>query len=521
MTDQTDSSSPEEQVQNSALESSDQYNRAMELAQAGKYQEALDCMQEYLRSAGENAEVLNDTGAILHCLGRSDEAIEYFLKARSRQEQSTEIVWNLVEAYLATGRASQAMQLFDDMERMGVLNVDVMNRTANIFLDQNNKAGAIEVLLRSLRTWPNQEILQPMIEVIRSKRPKIAFFCSSDGKKFLDEVAEFTKQRFEMHIFEGQTENQIYDLMKWSDISWFESGTDLAVTGSKRPKVCKNVIRLQRYKADEQWTKQVNWANVDILVTVGNSFVRDALVHIVPEIESQTSVTTIPNSVNLENFVFTDRQRGKNIACLSNLRGQENPAFILQCMKKLHDIDPEYRLFFGGLPADEGLEQNLRHTVDDLGLGDIVFFETPVAGYKDICSWLEDKHYIVSTDIIESQGTALLEAMACGLKPVIHSFPGAGQMFQSEFLFEVPEEFCERIRSASYEPKRYRGFVEENYPLKNQLAKINSIFTQLEAEIDSQQTGTPMGNNSQKSNPERVELSSESPVPALEDNQTE
>ena len=478
---------------------SDYYQRGLELAEAGKYHEALGCIQEHLRTAPADAQALNDTGAILYCLGRSDEAINHFVKARTLQGNTAEIVWNLVEAYLAVGKANEAMQLFDDMGQMGILNADVLNRTANVFLDQGNKSDAIETLLRSLQISPNQEILTPMIEVIRSKRPKIAFFCGADGMTFLDEVAEFTKQRFEVRFFESQTEEDLYELMKWSDISWFEWCTDLAVMASKLPKVCKNIIRLHRYEAYRQWPQQVNWANIDILVTVGNSFVKDALIRRVPDLESRTSVATIPNGVNLEKFPFTDRQRGKNIAFLSGLRMVKNPAFVLQCMQKLHYIDPEYRLFFAGVFQDPVLEQYVKYMVDTLDLGDVVFFD---GWQEDVNSWLEDKHYIVSTSIIESQGMGLLEGMACGLKPVIHNFPGANQIFPSEFLFSISEEFCEQILSDTYEPQKYRRFVEENYLLKNQLSKINDIFTQLEAEIDSQQNG----------NPADVGLSTEFPV---------
>jgi hypothetical protein len=493
------------------------YERGLELAEAGQYQEALACMQEHLRMTGGNAQVLNDTGAILHCLGRSDEAIEHFVKALSQQEDSAEIVWNLVEAYIAVDKANEAMQLFDNMEQMGILNVDVLNRTANIFLGQNNKGNAIEILLRSLQNWPDQEILRPMIEVIRSKRPKIAFFCGGDGMGFLNEIIKFAKQRFQVQVFEEQTEEELYELMKWSDISWFEWCTNLAVIGSKQPKVCKNIIRLHRYEAYAQWPELVNWANIDILVTVGNSFVKDALVQKVPSLESQTSVVTIPSGVDLERFTFTERQRGKNIAFLSNLRTVKNPAFVLQCMQKLHYIAPGYRLFFGGISQNRLLEQYLKHMVDVLDLRDVVFFD---GWQEDVHSWLEDKHYIVSTSIIESQGMGLLESMACGLKPVIHNFPGADQIFPSEFLFNISEEFCEQILSDSYEPKRYRRFVEENYPLKNQLARINNIFTQFEGEIDSQQAESGLYNHSHNTNHEEIRLPAEFSVPSFENNLT-
>lgn len=500
------------QRQNNTFGNSNNYERGLEFAEAGNYQEALACMQEYLRKTPDDAQVLNDTGAILHCLGRSNEAIEHFIKARSLQSDSAEITWNLVEAYLATCRANEATQLFDDMQRMGILNVDVLNRTANIFLEQNNKGDAIETLLRSLRIWSNQEILQPMIEVIRSKRPKVAFFCGGDGMKFLSEIIEFIKQRFEVRLFKGQTEQELYELMKWSDISWFEWCTDLAVIGSRQPKVCKNIVRLHRYEAYEHWSQQVCWANIDILVTIGNSFVKDALLAMVPYLESRTLLANIPNGVNLEKFAFTNRQRGKNIACVGYLNMRKNPMFLLQCIQKLHFIDPEYRLFFGGIFQDKALEQYLKHMVDALDLCDVVFFD---GWQEDVRSWLEDKHYVVSTSINESQGMGLLEAMACGLKPVIHNFPGATEIFPSEFLFNISEEFCEQILSETYEPQRYRRFVEENYSLKNQLTKINNIFSQLETEIDSHQTGIQLCNNLKNSNSERIGLSAESPASVL------
>ena len=142
----------------------------------------------------------------------------------------------------------------------------------------------------------------------------------------------------------------------------------------------------------------------------------------------------------------------------------------------------------------------MRHMVNILNLQNVVFFD---GWQKDACEWLRDKHYIVSTSTIESQGMGILEAMACGLKPIIHNFPGAEQIFSSEFLFNISEEFCQHVLSESYEPQRYRRFVEERYPLQKQLNKINDILTQLEVKIDLK-----------KENNERVVLSAEAPSTA-------
>jgi glycosyltransferase involved in cell wall biosynthesis len=459
------------------------YRKGLELAEAGRFQQAFECIQQHLGTSPDDAEAMNDAGAILHCLGSSDKAVEYLLKARALKPQSGEILWNLAEAYLVAGRAGEAVQLFDDMERMGILSADMLNRTASIFINDEDKANGLEMLLRSLEIAPGQDVLKPMIEVVRNKRPKIAFFCGLQGDvKFLQDIYTFADSRFPVKFFDRQDVKEMYELMKWSDISWFEWCTSMAVEASRMPKVCRNIIRLHRFEAYNDWPRRVNWENIDDLVLVGNSFVKDALLRRAPDIERRTRVVTIPNGVNLDKFRFMDRPRGKNIACVGYLNMRKNPMFLLQCMQKLHYIDREYKLFFAGVFQEPELEQYVRFMVGALDLEDVVFFD---GWQEDINRWLDDKHYIVSTSVGESQGMGLLEGMACGLKPVIHNFPGANQIFPSEYLFNISEDFCQQVCSECYEPRKYRQFVEQRYPLKGQLSEINNIFKNLETEINA------------------------------------
>jgi len=475
----------------------DYYSKGLELAQAGRQQEAFEAIQQHLNIAPDDYEALNDAGAILHCLGRSADAVGHLLKARTLKGDSAEIVWNLAEALLADGRAAQTVELFDDMQRMDILNPDIINRTANVFLRQNNKADAVEMLLRS-----NQQILNNMIEAIQTKRPKIAFFCGlRNDTKFLEEIYEFARYRYLVQMPEVQDIEQVYEVMKTSDISWFEWCTDVVVEASKLPKVCKNIVRLHRFEAYTEWPSQVNWENIDTLILVGNSFVKQALCEQVPNIHSRTNVVTIPNGVNLDKFRFVDRQRGKNLACIGHLNLRKNPMFLLQCMQKLHYIDPQYKLFFAGTSQDPMLVQYLTHMVEAMKLTDTVFFDS---WQEDINSWLSDKHFIVSSSVGESQGMGIAEAMACGLKPVVHNFPGANEIFPSEFLFDIAEQFCEQICSGPYEPQRYRSFIEERYPLKEQLGRINDIFTGFEIEIDSQNDQNAFRDNLQIANTQLI-----------------
>ena len=143
--------------------------KAVELAEAGKYQEALEVIEQHLDEAPDDAEALNDAAVLLHCLDRSEMAVEYLERARQLSQDNPEIIWNLVEAHLAEAEAEQARPLFDLMEKAGILNIDVLNRAANVFLNQGHLEQALEMLQWSLRLEPRQEILKPMIEVIRHK----------------------------------------------------------------------------------------------------------------------------------------------------------------------------------------------------------------------------------------------------------------------------------------------------------------------------------------------------------------
>lgn len=457
------------------------YEQAMALVESGKHAEALVPLMQYVRANPDDVQAMNDAGAVLYCLGRYREAASFLERALASQPSSAEIAWNLVEVYLALGEPAKLVAILPLLAEMKLLTPDLFNRAANTFLDKGDVSGALQMLIQSLELAPNQEVLRPMIEVIRSKRPRIAFFCGmGNDTKFLTDILDSARQRYPVRCFEGTSVDEMYKLMQWSDISWFEWCTDLPVKASQLEKACKMIVRLHRFEAYQEWPRQVNWNNVDTLVLVGNTQVKAALARQVPDIDRRTRIVTIPNGIDLKRYGFVDRPRGKNIACVGYLNMRKNPMFLLQCMQKLHYIDPGYRLFFAGNFQDAMLEQYVMDMVRALGLQQTVFF----SGWQtDIASWLEDKHYIVSASIGESQGLGILEGMARGLCPVIHRFPGVEEIFPAEYVFNIAEEFCRRITESPYEPAKYRRFVEETYPLKKQLDAVDGIFAAFEAEL--------------------------------------
>jgi hypothetical protein len=456
---------------------------SLTLAGKGDYEGASGLMREYLSRDPRNGEAWNDLGVMHFKLGDVKEAARCFERAVEEAPLLGQAYLNFSELYFSAGRAERVPALFSGMKKAGVLTSGVVSRVVDAFIESGDKTGAMEVALRASEIMPEDTAISRLVGEIKSSRARLAIFCGGDGMTFLQDIYDFLKERFEIRVFEGDTTEQVREMMEWSDISWFEWCTNLAEIGSKMPKVCKSIIRLHRYEAYLDWPSRINWENVDILITVGNRCVNEVLERQVPDIGKRVRMVTIANGVDLDKFKFVRRRHGKNIAFVGNLRMVKNPMFVLQCMKALSRLESGYRLFFAGGFQDVVVEQYLKHMVVELGLKDRVFFD---GWQRDVQSWLAEKHYIVSSSVIESQGMGILEGMACGLKPLVHNFPGAKGTFVKEYVFNTAEDFCEHIMSGDYEPERYRGFVEYHYSLERQLARIVEVLAGLEEELGAE-----------------------------------
>jgi len=463
---------------------SNAYQRGTELAETGQYEAALDCIQEHLGVRPHDAQALNDAGAILHCLGRSREAIECLTKALALQPDSGEIVWNLVEAYLAANLAIEVVPLVDKMEEMGILNVGVINRLASKLLDQGRTGDAADILLKSQDLWPEQEVLTPIMDIIRSKRPKVAFLrCGSSDDGLLAEALAFVQRRFRTEFLDARQIGEDIRSTQGSDITWFDGGGEVVVEACQLPHRGKVVVSLRHGDMAAEWVKRVRWENVDILIQIGSPRVEQTLRQWVPDIRNRTRLAVIPNGVNADRYHFRSRPKGKHLACIGGLSEEASPGFLLQCMQKLHYIDADFRLFFSGPFQNPVLEQYVRHMVQTLGLVDVVSFEPYPS---DLNAWLADKHFVVSSGMDETQVEMLLAGMAAGVKPIVHNFPCAEEVFLPDHLFNIAEEFCRRVLEDAYDPAAYRRFVESRYPIRTQRQLVNGVLRQLESELELQ-----------------------------------
>ena len=463
------------------------YEQAQQIAEQGDKEQAYELLIRHLENEPEDNKAMNDLGVILYCLGRSDEAVSYLEKAIQSSPDPAQVAWNLLEVYLDLNRAEDAAKILPLMDKHKLLNPDITNRVASIFIEQNNSAGALEILFMSLKKWPNQkDIISPVLEKLKNRRAKVAFFIGGDGPTFVKDIFDFVSERFETRLFDGQTVDQMHELMQWSDIAWFEWCSGLAVQASKLTKVCKTIVRIHRYEAYTDFPAQMNWENIDVLVNIGNDYVKNELAKRVLDIDKKTCVIDIPNAIDVEKFAFINQSKGKNLAFVGNINSKKNPAYLIHCFNALVQKDSEYKLYFAGQVQDPVVMQYLEYMVQELNLQQNVYFD----GFqKDITAWLNGKHYIVNSSFVEGHPVGLMESMSCGLKPILHNYPGAKQFFSEQFIYNGPEEFVSKILSDDYQPEMYRRFVEKSYPLWKQQIQVLSVFNELEAQLDQEKSG--------------------------------
>ena len=457
-----------------------QYEQALALAEAGQHEQALEQIANYLQVMPNDGRALNDAGTLLFCLQRGREAIVFFEKAMQfcQGDDLTQVYWNLCETYLQEGDSEKAAALFPVMNQNEILNIDTVNRTADIFLQKNQLGKAMEALKCSLRLSSEQEVLGPMMEIIRGRR-KGAMVISDHDSFTSQTLAAYLNLLMPTQQWVGAqhdlppevTEN--LDFLVFASIgkTLFES---LLRGGSK-----KTILILNEQDLFSPLLSQVDFSMIDTLIVCADAEVIECIK------EQAASLTVIGADAvpDTETMPLYDKKQGKRIAAVGPWNARTNPMFLLQCFQKLHYLDSDYRLYLAGAFEDPTLERYMNRMIEAMELENVVFLEGPV---KNLTLWLKDKHYIVSTAIDASALGSVWAGTACGLTPVVHRFAAAEEMFDGKFVFDLAEDFCCLIQNSNYDAKRFRRMAQERFEQKGLAPAVHTVISQLECQMPKQ-----------------------------------
>lgn len=308
-------------------------------------------------------------------------------------------------------------------------------------------------------------------------KQRLQIICAKGLDNFIDDIIINLSNDYQVKKFIITNQNDIFKAIDWADIVWFEWANEVAIIGSNYYSLSKKpaIIRLHSYEALVYFPTQINWKNIDNLIFVA-PHILDIVKSYIPNIEDLVNTNIIYNGVNLSKYTYKKRNKGFNIAWVANINYKKNPALIIQIMDKLVKINPRYKLHIAGAFQDLRYKVYFDYIIKKMSLQDNIIFYGWV---DDINKWWEDKNYLLSTSIHESFGYNIAEAMAKGIKPIIHNFMGSEELFIKNTIYNNIDEAVNLITEDTYESEKYRKFIEDNYFLENQISKIKKLLNNL------------------------------------------
>jgi len=348
----------------------------------------------------------------------------------------------------------------------------------DIEFKNRSKLASLRFYLKAAELTDNPQMKKKFLEIRNKikKDTKIAFLCLPGLDNFLKDIVETFSLGYDVKLVVSTDANEITQAIKWADIVWLEWANDLAVFATNKvPEIAnkKVICRLHSYEVFTQFPEKINWGNIDQLIFVSNTM--KLIFHkLHPNLDLQSCKEEIVyNGVDLDKFKFSIHKPGYNLAVLAHINYKKNPAAWIQIISKLKEIDNKYKLHVAGDFQDPRYKVYFEYIKKEMKMEDNFIL---YGWINKVEKFLEDKNYIISTSIHESFGYNIAEAMARGIKPIIHNFDGAKTLWPNKLIYNTIDEAVEKITEESYDSESYRMFIEDNYSLEQQIYEIEEIL---------------------------------------------
>ncbi|MCF6096381.1 glycosyltransferase [Thermovorax subterraneus] len=419
-----------------------------------KKNKAIGILREMLRKYPNNPDALFNLSIIYYQLKNWNKVKEFGERYFNLDSNSWEINDILSDLYVFEGNFEKALRHME---------LALKNVPENLF-------GELKIKFQMLK-----EKVQTA-----AKKPKLAFICAAGLDNFINDIIEGLSDDYWVRKFAVKTDKEIYEAIDWADIVWFEWANEVAIIGTNYPGIVgkKVIVRLHRYEAFSDFIERIKWSVVDKLILVAGSM-KDVLeiYHKEKYSEFKNKIEIVYNGVKIDKFEFKERKPGFNVALVAHLHTRKNIMLALQIIDALVKINQKFKLHIAGDFQDPVLELYLKYMVKEMGLENNVIFYGWV---DDMDEWWEDKNYLLSTSIHEGHPYNIMEAMARGIKPIIHNFYGARELYRNEMLFNTIEEAVSRITDSNYYSSEYREYVvNRKWDLVSQINLIKKIVNSL------------------------------------------
>lgn len=266
-------------------------------------------------------------------------------------------------------------------------------------------------------------------------------------------------------------------LTHWADITFFDWVDNSLIRasnpddelwkncGKPQPKDKNIIARCHDIDAWAEHYQRVNWKWVNHLVFVADHI--EKLVRSKIDFPKNLKIHNIKHGIDLEKYSYRERKGGNKIAWI----GRINHHKCLELALQILIANPSYELHALGSPLADWEEAYVK---DFVKRNNLKFFHQD--SVPDVNKFLEDKHFILLTSFKEAFSYVVGEAMAKGIKPIIHHFYGAEKIWPKKYLWNRVSEVKKILTEYEYSSQEYRNFIQLYYNQDRMLKEYDKLL---------------------------------------------
>lgn len=284
---------------------------------------------------------------------------------------------------------------------------------------------------------------------------------------------DYFGQTNRVRVVQPKGYEDLLDLGNWADIIWSAWCNEPVIFLSLNKKAPLLVSHVRSFEIlTQEYTSKINWRSIDQAIFVADHIRQVALEIIDPPFSAVPSAL-VPNCIDLDNYPFYQKAPGFDVAYVGYINHKKGISLLLQCIAAAVEYDDRYRFHLAGDFQEKRFEVYVKHLVSEMGLREHVI---PQGWVDDIPAFLSGMDYVISTSPWEGCPNNVIEAMACGVKPLVHNWRGARDLFGDDLVFNTVDEFLQMLTSPTYDSESLRNIVAMKYNAAVCLPQLEQVI---------------------------------------------
>lgn len=215
---------------------------------------------------------------------------------------------------------------------------------------------------------------------------------------------------------------------------------------------------IRHYELYADYIPRVNWKNVKGIFFCAKH-IQDIVNNLYGKHIKDIPQYLVPNWVDTDEFPFIRRERNDRIAMACYINRKKNLPLAIQILNHLPSTATIHHV---GNVVENFTIYYINHLLKEMKMDKNFFFYRAIPPDR-IPMFFNSCSYVLSTSIIEGCPMNILEGMACGLKPMVHNWIGAKDIFPEKWVYNDVEEARYVYDDHDWYPDEYRQFVIDHH----------------------------------------------------------